>query len=185
MTQPHSTAPTTHSVPLPDPLVRTIRTRATALGVTVLVLSVAAVPALLLIPSGLLPYDDPLRLGVPLFAGITGCCLVGAGVFTLVARGSVADGHLRLNTMRVTRAGLLFAVVLSTISGLVAWGVLALVASTPPERYRDEVQFDTGDWLYVLLLFGAIALIWVCFFVLRPVLWRSRYVAREWTRWGS
>ncbi|WP_034270212.1 hypothetical protein [Haloechinothrix halophila] len=185
MTQPHSAASTPHSVPLPDRLVRTIRTRSTALGVTVLVLSLAAVPTLLIAPYSLVPYADPLRLGVPLFAGITGCCLVGAGVFTLVARGSVADSHLRLNTMRVTRAGLLFAVVLSTISGLVAWGVLALVASTPPERYRDEVQFDTGEWLYVLLLFGAIALIWACFFALRPVLWRSRYVAREWIRWGA
>lgn len=185
MTQPPFAAPKPHSVPLPDRLVRTVRTRATVLGGAGLVLGLIAVPALLLVPSRLVPYDDPLRLGVPLFAGITGFCLVGAGVFTLVARGSVAGGYLRLNTMRVTRAGLLFALLLSTISGFVAWGVLALVASTPPERYRDEVQFGAGEWLYVLLLLGAVALIWTSFFALRPVLWRSQYVAKEWTRWGS
>lgn len=183
--QPHFAAPKPHSVPLPDPLVRTIRTRATALGVAVVVLGLAAVPTLLIAPYSLVPYADPVRIGVLLFAGMTGFCLVGAGVFTLVGRACMAAGHLKLSTMRVVRAALLFFGVLSTISGLVAWGVLALITSSPPERYRDDVQFGGGESLYVLLLLGAVALIWTCFFALRPVLWRSQYVAKEWIRWGS
>lgn len=185
VTRHHFVVPRPQYVPLPDSLVRTTRTRSTAMGVVVLVLGLAATSVLLVLPASLVPYDDPLRIGVPLFAGITGFCLVGAGAVTLGARTCVTVGQLKLNTMRVVRATLLLFVVLSTIAGLVAGGVLALIASSPPERYRDEVQFGTGEWLYVLLLLGSVALIWTCFFALRPVLWRSQHVAKEWIRWGS
>lgn len=185
MTLPYFAAPQSQYVLLPDLLVRTIRTRAVALGVVVLVLSLGAIPTLLLTPYKLVPYADPVRMGVPLFAGMTGRCLVGAGLFTLVGRACVATGYLVAKTMRAVRAALLFFVLLSTISGLVTWGILSLITSTPSDRYRDSVQFGTAEWLYVLLLLGAIAAIWACYFALRPVLWRSQYVAKEWTRWGS
>ncbi len=185
VTQPYFAAPQPQYVPLSDPLVRAIRTRSIALGVVVLLYSLGAIPTLVLTPYSLVPYADPMRMGVPLFAGMTGFSLVGAGVFTLVGRACVATGYLAVKIMRAVRAALLLFVVLSAVSSLIAWGLLALITSTSPERYRDDVRFGTGELLYVLLLLGAVALIWTCFFALRPVLWRSQYVAKDWTRWGS
>ncbi|MGH3947834.1 MAG: hypothetical protein ACRDSE_01730 [Pseudonocardiaceae bacterium] len=166
------------AVPIPEPLIRTIRRRSTSLGLAVLGLSLIIGPVLVIWPYSLVPYGDPIRIGVVMFGGMTAFCVFGSGAMTLGARACVSTGYLKLSDMRVTRAALMFFLVLSTMTALLAWGALALILSSPPDRFRPEVQFDASAWLYVLLLMFAAALTAVCFFGLRPVLWRSNYVPK-------
>lgn len=166
------------AVPLPEPVIRSVRRRSLVLGLTVFALSLIIGPILVIWPFGLVPYGDPFRLGVVMFAGIAAFCVFGAGAMTLGARACVSSGYLKQSDVRVTRAGLMFFWVLGTMSALLAWGILALIVAAPPSDFRPDVQFDASAWLYVALLLFAAALTWACFFVLRPVLWRSPYVPK-------
>lgn len=166
------------AVPLPEPVVRSVRRRSTVLGLTVLGLGLIIGPTLIIWPFSLVPYADPFRFGVVMFGGMAAFCVFGAGAMTLGARACVSSGHLKLSDVRVTRAGLMFFWVLGTMSAPLAWGSLALIVAAPPSDFRPEVTFDASAWLYVALLLFASALTWACFFRLRRVLWRSGYVPR-------
>lgn len=166
------------AVPVPEQFVRILRRRSMWLGLVTLPLSLVIAPVLLRWPYGLVPYGDPIRPGVVMFAGMAAFGMFGSGAMALGARACVKSGYLRFTDVRVTRAALAGLWFLTTIFALLAWGVLALVLSSPPDRYRQEVQFDASAWLYVLLLMLAVAASTACFFGLRNVLWRSPYVIR-------
>jgi hypothetical protein len=56
---------------------------ATRLGLVVFGLSLVIAPALALWPLSLVPSGEPFRIGVVLFAGLTGLSMFAAGAFTL------------------------------------------------------------------------------------------------------
>jgi hypothetical protein len=150
---PAFAAPTPRFIPLPEPIIRSIRQRSTRVGLVVFGLSLVIAPALALWPLSLVPSGEPFRIGVVLFAGLTGLSVFAAGAFTLGARACVSTGYLKLNDMRITRAGLIGSLVLSGMTAPVAWGVFALAI----------IRFDAVALLYVLLLAASFALSLACF----------------------
>ncbi|MQA64097.1 MAG: hypothetical protein GEU86_22175 [Actinophytocola sp.] len=167
------------AVPIPEPVIRSVRRRSTRLGLTVFGLGLIIGPALVIWPFSLVPSGYPLRPGMVMFGGMAAFCLLGSGAMTLGARACVSSGYLKLTDMRVTRAALMFFLVLATMSAPLAWGVFALIAGTRPSESRPDVSFDASAWLYIFLLMSAVALTWLCFFGLRSVLWRSEYAPKR------
>lgn len=159
---------------IPQARVHLLRRRSVQVGVPVMIIGLVLSPILVLLPYQLVPYGDPLRFAIALFAGMLGLSTIGAGGMALLARMAVRTGHLGLPDMRAARGALMFCWLLGALSAVMALGTLALVVSTPPQEHRATVQFDGPDWLYVLLLAAAAVLCGLAFFAIRRVLWRPR-----------
>lgn len=164
------------AITVPEALVRAVRKRSVALGAPVLALSLVIGPALLIWPYRLVPYGDPGRIGSVIFGGIMGLSILGAGLFALLSRACIGRGQVNISGVRSIRVMLMFCWVLAILSGLLAWGNMALLLSTPPASSGRLSGLGVGGWLYVVVLFLGMGLTGACFFGVGKPLWRSGYV---------
>jgi hypothetical protein len=145
------------------------------LGAVVGALALATFAVSFIAPRLLIPADHPLLIWVIVVGSVTASCAVGSAGGVVAARTCVSTGYLNLWYVRSTRAGLLGACALSTLGAATVGWLLLLVATVPAGADVLAVPLGPAGLVYVLVQLAAVALTYVCFFVLRPLLWRSPY----------
>lgn len=95
---------------------------------------------------------------------------------SLGARGCVKSGFLELAGVRGTRGVLMFCWLVSLVSGLLMWGILAVILRRPVDDLHPHGGFGVAAWLFVLTLFASFFLTVYCYRSLGELLWRSAFL---------